>query len=56
MSACDRCGAAPTQQWSHKDGRDLLFCAHHGTEHTEGLRKAGFVLVWDVMQDAEVTA
>lgn len=50
--ACDRCGDAPTQQWSHKDGRDLLFCQSHGDEHEKGLERAGFFLVWDVRVDA----
>ena len=37
---CDRCGAQAYVRVVLPSGADLLFCAHHGREHSEALAKA----------------
>jgi len=37
---CDRCGAQAYIRVILPSGSDLLFCAHHGREHSEALVKA----------------
>jgi hypothetical protein len=41
---CDRCGAAAAVR-AVLPGGDLLFCAHHGREHAEQLRKVAIEIV-----------
>ena len=38
---CDRCGAQAYIRVLLPSGSDLLFCAHHGREHSEALAKTG---------------
>lgn len=38
---CDRCGAQAYIRVLLPSGSDLLFCAHHGREHSEALAKSG---------------
>jgi len=38
---CDRCGAQAYIRVLLPSGSDLLFCAHHGREHSEALTKTG---------------
>ncbi|MER7247382.1 hypothetical protein [Kribbella sp. NPDC000426] len=35
---CDRCGAQAYVRVTLTSGGELLFCAHHGREHSEKLR------------------
>jgi hypothetical protein len=37
---CDRCGAQAYIRVVLPSGSDLLFCAHHGREHSDALVKA----------------
>lgn len=36
---CDRCGAQAYVRVSLASGGELLFCGHHGREHSEKLRE-----------------
>ena len=36
---CDRCGAQAYVRVVLPSGSELLFCAHHGREHSEALSK-----------------
>ncbi|MGH3491547.1 MAG: DUF7455 domain-containing protein [Actinopolymorphaceae bacterium] len=36
---CDRCGAQAYVRVSLASGGELLFCAHHGREHSDKLRE-----------------
>ncbi len=36
---CDRCGAQAYVRVSLASGGELLFCAHHGRQHSEKLRE-----------------
>ncbi|WP_202805879.1 DUF7455 domain-containing protein [Actinopolymorpha alba] len=36
---CDRCGAQAYVRVSLSSGGELLFCAHHGREHSDKLRE-----------------
>lgn len=36
---CDRCGAQAYVRVTLAGGSELLFCAHHGKEHSDKLRQ-----------------
>lgn len=39
LDRCDRCGAQAYLRVELAAGGELLFCAHHGREHSEKLRE-----------------
>ena len=39
IDRCDRCGAQAYVRATLLSGGELLFCAHHGKEYSEGLKK-----------------
>lgn len=47
---CDTgCGAAALVRWASAIG-DFVFCGHHSASNSEGLTKAGFVVVEDILE------
>lgn len=38
LDRCDRCGAQAYVRVELNGGSELLFCAHHGREHSDKLR------------------
>ena len=41
---CDRCGAAAAVRVTLPSGGELLFCGHHGREHTPKLAQISAVI------------
>lgn len=41
---CDACGAQALARATSPAGAVLLFCRHHATSNTEGLRAQGFAI------------
>ena len=41
---CDRCGAQAYVRVTLTSGGELLFCAHHGREHSEKLRNIAITI------------
>ena len=39
LDRCDRCGAQAYMRVELAGGGELLFCAHHGREHSDKLRE-----------------
>lgn len=39
LDRCDRCGAQAYVRATLLSGGELLFCAHHSKEYSEGLKK-----------------
>lgn len=46
LDRCDRCGAQAFVRYEFKAG-ELLFCAHHATEHDDALAAGGAAKVLD---------
>lgn len=44
---CDRCGAQAYIRATLAEGLELLFCAHHGREHSEKLKGLDDVTIQD---------
>lgn len=41
---CDRCGAQAYMRVELENGGELLFCAHHGREHSARLKQVALTI------------
>lgn len=55
---CDRCGAQAYVRVELETGGELLFCAHHGREHSDALAKVAINVTDEThkLEDTPATA
>ena len=53
---CDRCGAQAYLRVRLSSGGELLFCAHHGREHSDKLREVAAAIIDESARLSDVPA